>query len=232
MGRVSRRRPLRTRVLAGLTVLSAALGAEMLVAANPTGPPAPSAGDAPPGQTDIRTVDATAAPMARSEPTRVTISKISVDAEVIPIGVANDGTLEVPPLETPDLTGWYRLGPSPGEVGTAVIVGHVDSHWTGPAVFYSLGALRPGDTIAITLRDNAVAQFTVDDVRSYPKKTFPTDLLYGSARTPGLRLVTCGGQFDQNARSYLNNIVVSATLTSSQEPNQRPQKNPLRPAPT
>jgi sortase (surface protein transpeptidase) len=230
MGRASRR--LRTRVLAGLTVLSAALGAEMLVAANPAGPPAPSAGDAPPGQTDTRAVARTAAPMARSEPTHVTISKISVDAEVIPIGVTNEGTLGVPPLDTPDLTGWYRLGPSPGEIGNAVIVGHVDSHKTGPAVFYSLGALRPGDIIAVTLRDNAIAQFTVDQVESYPKKTFPTDLLYGPARTPGLRLVTCGGQFDQKARSYLNNIVVSATLTSSQEPRQRPQQNPLRPAPT
>ena len=153
--------------------------------------------------------------MARSEPTHVTIPTIGVDAEVIPLGVTDDGTLEVPPLDTPDLTGWYRLGPSPGEIGNAVIVGHVDTHKSGPAVFYRLGALRPGDTIALTLRDNAIARFTVDQVESYPKASFPTDLVYGPARTPSLRLVTCGGQFDQDAGSYLNNTVVFATLTSA-----------------
>jgi hypothetical protein len=211
MDRASRRWRLRTRLLAGLTAFSAVLGVELLMAANATAPPAPSAGETMSGQTGRHT----AVPMARSEPTHVTISKIGVDAEIIPLGVTNAGTLELPSLDTPDLAGWYRLGPSPGEIGNAVIVGHVDSYKTGPAVFYELGALRPGDTISVTLRDNAIARFTVDQVESYPKASFPTDLVYGPARTPSLRLVTCGGQFDQDASSYLNNTVVFATLTSA-----------------
>ncbi|MEU3456285.1 class F sortase [Micromonospora sp. NPDC006766] len=128
--------------------------------------------------------------------------------------MADDGTLEVPPLERAELTGWYRLGPTPGEIGNALIVGHVDSRRTGAAVFYRLSALRPGDGIAVTRADGSVARFTVERTERYPKSSFPADLVYGSNPKPSLRLVTCGGQFDRGTRSYLDNIIVSATLTS------------------
>jgi hypothetical protein len=227
-GRCSRRRRLPNLRLVALVVLLAALGTGMLVAAftaSPPRPPQPLAGaspaapasgraaQTPPGLTNSPAA-VPVAPMARSEPVRVTISKIGVAAEVIPLGTDKDGSLEVPPLEKAYLAGWYRLGPTPGEIGNAVIVGHVSSHKTGPAVFFSLGDLRPGDTIAVTRKDKTVVQFTVDQVESYPKTTFPSTLVYGPTDKPGLRLVTCGGQFDQRTRSYLNNIVVFATLTS------------------
>jgi Sortase domain len=216
--------------------VSAALGAVMLVAAYATAPPRPpqpTAGPPPaspwpldsgspaPATQGTGTSDEPegrtappAAPLRRSEPTRITISRIGVDAEVIPLGVNDDGTLAVPSLETPQLTSWYRLGPTPGEAGSAVIVGHVDTY-QGPAVFYRLGALRPGDTIGVTRRDNLIALFTVDRVESYPKTEFPTDLVYAPTRTPSLRLVTCGGEFDRDAGSYLSSTIVFATLTSS-----------------
>lgn len=233
----ARRRRIAKRLLFALVALLAAPGAELLVAAFAASPPQPTqpiAGAAPvgPSPAEVRSSGTPPSPgvpraptgqtktalpgaaLARSEPTRVTLSKIGVDAEIIPLGVDEEGMLEVPSLETPELTGWYRLGPTPGEVGNAVIVGHVDSHKTGPAVFYRLGALQPGDTVAVARQDAIVAQFTVDKVESYPKESFPTELVYGPGRKPGLRLVTCGGEFDKQTRSYVNNTIVFATLTS------------------
>ncbi|MFD0818834.1 class F sortase [Micromonospora zhanjiangensis] len=152
-------------------------------------------------------------PLPRSVPTTVAIPKIGVQAQVIGLGVQADGTLEVPPLERAELTGWYRAGPSPGETGNAVVVGHVDSHVSGPAVFFRLGELMPGDVVRIGRADGTVATFRVDGVKSYPKTNFPTDLVYGSSDRPGLRLITCGGDFNRRTGSYDDNVVVFATLT-------------------
>ncbi|GAB3944373.1 hypothetical protein GCM10027614_34500 [Micromonospora vulcania] len=93
-----------------------------------------------------------------------------------------------------------------------MIVGHVDSAKLGPAVFFDLGALVPGDTINVRRADGQPVAFRVDSVQSYPKTSFPTDLVYGPNDRPGLRVVTCGGQFDQVAKSYPDNVVVFATL--------------------
>ncbi|WP_326562921.1 class F sortase [Micromonospora sp. NBC_01796] len=153
--------------------------------------------------------------MARSEPVRVTVPKIGVDAELMSLGVDKVGMIEVPPLAKAELAGWYRLGPSPGEIGNAVIVGHVDSHETGPAVFFDLGALKAGDRIQVPRKDGSVAEFTVDGVKSYPKTAFPTDLVYGPSDRAGLRLVTCGGRFDRKKRSYPDNIIVFASATET-----------------
>ncbi|MFI6762968.1 class F sortase [Micromonospora sp. NPDC050417] len=152
--------------------------------------------------------------MPRSEPTTITIKKIGVAAKLMSLGVDPHGMIEVPPLTQAELAGWYRLGPSPGEIGNSVIVGHVDSHETGPAVFFKLGALKAGDAIEVARKDGTVAQFTVDGVKSYPKVSFPTDLVYGPSEKASLRLVTCGGQFDQKKRSYPDNIIVFATATT------------------
>ncbi|WP_074313982.1 class F sortase [Micromonospora cremea] len=150
--------------------------------------------------------------LARSAPTSIEIPKIGVDATIMSLGTNPDGTVQVPPLEQADKAGWYEPGASPGETGNAVIVGHVDSAKLGPAVFFDLGSLVPGDTITVRRADDRPVAFKVDSVKSYPKTSFPTDLVYGPNDRPGLRVVTCGGQFDQAAKSYPDNVVVFATL--------------------
>ncbi|WP_422736618.1 class F sortase [Micromonospora sp. WMMD729] len=166
--------------------------------------------------TDVPASDTEAAPagLARSAPTTIEIPRIGVNATIMSLGTNPDGTVQVPPLEQAEQAGWYEPGPSPGETGNAVIVGHVDSAKLGPAVFFDLGSLVPGDTITVRRADGQPATFRVDSVKSYPKTAFPTELVYGPNDRPGLRVVTCGGQFDETVRSYPDNIVVFATLTT------------------
>ncbi|MFF3240904.1 class F sortase [Micromonospora sp. NPDC002931] len=150
--------------------------------------------------------------MPRSQPTRIRIPRIGVDAPTVPLGLDRNQQIAVPPLNQPDTTGWYKLGPSPGEVGTAVVVGHVDSRATGRAVFFRLGALKPGDTIEVPRKDGKKARFIVDGVARYPKKKLPLNLVYGHTGKAQLRVITCGGGYDKAAKSYKDNIVVFATL--------------------
>ncbi|MEH0845425.1 class F sortase [Micromonospora sp. CPCC 205711] len=168
----------------------------------------------PDGRTDPDATAAGPAPLARSVPTTISIPRIGVAAEIMALGTNPDGTVQVPPLEQAQKAGWYSPGASPGEAGNAVVVGHVDSAKLGPAVFFQLGALLKGDTIAVSRADGSTATFTVDEVGSYPKTAFPAERVYGPNDRPALRVVTCGGQFDQAAGSYLNNIVVYASMTS------------------
>ncbi|MBB5477200.1 class F sortase [Micromonospora parathelypteridis] len=150
--------------------------------------------------------------LARSAPTSIEIPRIGVDATIMSLGTNPDGTVQVPPLDQADQAGWYEPGASPGETGNAVIVGHVDSAKLGPAVFFDLGALTPGDTVTVRRADGLAATFKVDSVKSYPKTAFPTELVYGPSDRPSLRVVTCGGQFDEAAKSYPDNVVVFASL--------------------
>ena len=120
----------------------------------------------------------------------------------------------MPPLES-DEPGWYDGSPTPGEIGPAVILGHVDSARSGPAVFYDLAALLPGDTIGVTRADGTTVTFRVDEVARYPKRAFPTEAVYGDLDHAGLRLITCGGDFDRSAGSYEDNIVVYASAASA-----------------
>ncbi|RAO51122.1 hypothetical protein ONO86_02141 [Micromonospora noduli] len=173
--------------------------------------PASTADDA---SLDGQAVGQGAAGLARSAPTSIEIPRIGVDATIMSLGTNPDGTVQVPPLDKADQAGWYEPGASPGETGNAVIVGHVDSAVLGPAVFFDLGALTPGDTVTVRRADGVPATFTVDSVKSYPKTAFPTELVYGPSDRPSLRVVTCGGQFDQAAKSYPDNIVVFATLAA------------------
>ncbi|MGN9812749.1 class F sortase [Micromonospora sp. BQ11] len=207
---------------AAVVVLLAMVGAGMIGASMKTAPaprpPQPLA-QAGPDVTGAATVaPGTANPMPAatglppSVPTKITIPRIRVDASVMSLGTKPDGTVEVPPLEQAQLAGWYSKGVSPGEVGNAVIVGHVDSAKLGPAVFFSLGATQPGDAVTVTRADGRQVTFTVDAVKSYPKDAFPTELVYGPNERPGLRVVTCGGVFDSTAGSYPDNVVVFATL--------------------
>ncbi|WP_029433863.1 class F sortase [Blastococcus sp. URHD0036] len=145
-------------------------------------------------------------------PVSVSVPAIGVRSDLMDLGLNDDGTVEVPPLAADDRAGWYEPGPEPGAVGPAVILGHVDSAEFGPGVFFDLGALTPGDEIEVTRADATVAVFAVDRVERHPKDEFPTIEVYGNTPDPQLRLITCGGDFDSSARSYLDNIVVFASL--------------------
>ncbi|MFV2114375.1 class F sortase [Micromonospora sp. LOL_025] len=204
---------------AAVVVVLAMVGAGLIGASVKTGPaprpPQPLAASAStrPAVADAPDPDVAAGTgLARSAPTTIAIPRIGVDAAIMPLGTNPDGTVQVPPLERAQLAGWYEPGPSPGEIGNAVIVGHVDSAAMGPAVFFSLGALQPGDTITVTREDGQQATFTVESVKAYPKTEFPTEQVYGPSDRPGLRVVTCGGTFDQAAGSYPDNVVVFASM--------------------
>jgi sortase family protein len=144
-----------------------------------------------------------------SAPVRLRISAIGVNAVVRPLGLLADGTLQPPSAW--QAAGWYDGGVMPGDLGPAVIAGHVDSI-SGPAVFYRLRQLRPGDHAVVQRRDGRLLTFVVDSLAVYPKVAFPTAAVYGPTPLPTLRLVTCTGDFDWRAHSYLDNLVVSAHL--------------------
>jgi hypothetical protein len=137
------------------------------------------------------------------------VPAIGVDTPVESLGLAADGTLQQPAGW--QIAGWYRGSVPPGDVGPSIIIGHVDSI-NGPAVFFRLRQLRPGQRAIVIGRDGQPASFVIDQVTSYPKSNFPVDAVYGPSSVPELRLVTCTGDFDYAARSYLDNLVVSAHL--------------------
>ena len=157
------------------------------------------------------TRDPQAEPLARSVPVSIRIPNIGVSAPVMEVGQNADGSVQVPPLEDHNLTGWYRYGPSPGQRGPAVILGHVDS-LTGISVFFYLKDLHAGDRVYVTLADGKIATFAVDGVQKVDKDAFPTASIYGKASDPTLRLITCGGPFDEATGHYLDNIIVYAHL--------------------
>lgn len=150
--------------------------------------------------------------MGKSSPKRLRIPNIEVDTPLDDSGLRQDGTLEVPPL-TPDANASYYTGsPTPGQKGPSVILGHVDSLEDGPAVFYDLGKLKQGDEIKVTREDKSVATFVVHRTTMVTKETFPTNEIYGNTEGSELRLVTCGGEFDEATGSHQSNIVVFASL--------------------
>lgn len=149
-------------------------------------------------------------------PVSLSVPAIGVTSPLSSLGRNPDGTVEVPSLDDPNAgAGWFRDSPEPGSLGPAIILGHVDSRQYGPGVFYDLKNLKPGDTIEIARADATVAVFTVDSVQDVPKAQFPTQQVYGNLDHAGLRLITCGGVFDSEARSYEDNIIAFASLTSS-----------------
>jgi sortase (surface protein transpeptidase) len=143
---------------------------------------------------------------------------IGVSSRLLYVGLNPDGTIQVPPLDDPPLTNeaaWYKYSPTPGQAGPSIIEGHVDSLSAGPSVFFRLGDLKPGDLVDITLADRQVAVFKITGVRLYPKDQFPTSTVYGNTDYAALRLITCGGSFDEQSHHYRSNIVVFASLVSS-----------------
>jgi sortase (surface protein transpeptidase) len=187
----------------------------------PPGPPAPPAtgrtrpsGGAPAGPGATARDTTRPVPLGRSVPVHLDIPAIGVSTPLMALGLNGDGTVAVPPLRSDAPAGWYRHLVTPGEVGPAVILGHVDTA-AGPAVFYRLRDLRRGDTVTVRRTDGGTAVFTVERLAQYPKSAFPSDAVYGPVDHPALRLVTCGGAFDAIHGEYRGNLIVYATLTAT-----------------
>ena len=153
--------------------------------------------------------------LRRSLPVSVDIPAIGVNSKLLHLGVNSDGTIQVPSLYTwPSEAAWYKYSATPGQIGASVIEGHVDDH-QGPAVFFRLAALHPGDSVDVTLADGITAVFRVTGVRQYPKSNFPAKTIYGATDYAALRLITCGGAFDYATGNYLSSTIVFASLISS-----------------
>jgi hypothetical protein len=148
---------------------------------------------------------------ATPEPVRIDIPSIGVASALDRLGRAANGTVQTPPLGRAGVAGWYALGPRPGDPGSAVVLGHVDSKHA-PAVFYRLRELRRGDQITVTRADGSTVRFVVQRTEQTLKRRFPTDDVYYPTLRPGLRLVTCGGEFDRRIHHYKSNIIVYATI--------------------
>jgi hypothetical protein len=147
---------------------------------------------------------------ARSAPIRLVIPKLSIDTSFEdPLALHPDKTIAVP--ESYDKVGWYEGGATPGEVGSSVILGHVDS-FEGPAVFYNIGKLEAGDEVFIDRSDGTSAVFIVERLARYARADFPTEEVYGKTDTPTLKLITCSGIFNKGKQEYSHNLVVYAVL--------------------
>jgi sortase (surface protein transpeptidase) len=147
----------------------------------------------------------------RSLPMTLRIPALGMSVPLLSLGLNADGTVQVPTVTTQP--GWFRLGVTPGQIGSAVILGHVDSY-RGVGIFFELRTLAAGDQVDVGLTDGVTAQFTVDSVAMYSKLSFPAQRVYGSHGSSALHLVTCGGVFDHQTGSYLSNIVVYTSLTA------------------
>lgn len=169
-------------------------------------PSSPSSPSSPP-------TSGAARPLGRSVPVRLLIPAIEVDTPVIRLGLAPDGTVEVPPVTEHDRAGWYRHSPTPGQTGPSVILGHVTVGPYGDGVFRRLARLRRGERIQARLENGTTAEFTVDSVRTVAKADFPTNDVYGNVNRPALRLITCGGP--RTGEEYRDNVIVFATLSST-----------------
>ncbi|MET9394127.1 class F sortase [Streptomyces sp. NPDC006624] len=176
-------------------------------------PAAPSAPDVPTASpTPRRSAAAETGPrLPRSRPVRLLIPKIAVDAPFTDLAIGSSGQLDPPPADDINLVGWYAKGHTPGEAGTAIIAGHVDTA-TSPAVFARLSELRKGDRFHVARADGSRATFVVDDTESFEKDDFPSERVYGDTPDAQVRLITCAGDYDRQARDYTENLVVFAHL--------------------
>jgi hypothetical protein len=148
----------------------------------------------------------------RSTPVHLSIPAIGVSVKLTELGLEKNGSVQLP--SSYYVPGWYKDGPAPGQIGSAVILGHVDSK-AGPGVFYRLNDLRVGNRMTVTLKDKKKVTFKVIGLRQYTKATFPERLVYGPRSYSALQLVTCGGTFDSHTGHYLSNIVVFTKIVKS-----------------
>ncbi|MDQ7804032.1 class F sortase [Amycolatopsis sp. A133] len=153
-------------------------------------------------------------PFKGLRPTSVKIPKIGAESSLLAVAVKTDGTISVPSVHTPMQAAWYKLSPVPGDVGPAIVLGHVDGD-KKPGIFFKLKDLAPGDEVDVDRSDGRKLKFVVDRVTQVPKDTFPREAVYGNSNKPELRLITCGGAFDHAEHSYQDNIVVYANLADA-----------------
>ncbi|MBV1941510.1 class F sortase [Streptomyces sp. BV286] len=174
------------------------------------GPPQPATAAAADSNAMDRSRPGAPAPLSFSVVDRIRIPAIRVDAPAVPVGLDMEGWVDAPPPEDPNLAGWFSGAVSPGEKGTAVVVGHVDNS-QGPAVFYGLGALKKGNRVEVGRKDGKTAVFEIYGIEVFEKNNFPGDRVYGNSGTPELRVITCGGGFSQQ-NGYDGNVVAFARL--------------------
>lgn len=160
------------------------------------------------------------AALGRSLPVAITIPSIGVSSTIGEVGLAPDGSIEVPAIGPDyDRAAWYRFSPTPGERGPAIIEGHLDTPTGAPSVFYRLAELAAGDELEVARADGRTLTYSITEVVRYAKAAFPTGAVYGDLDHPGLRLLTCGGSLDE-AGNYRDNVVVFATLVGVADPVQ------------
>ncbi len=204
------RRPALTLVALTAFLAGCAGGSGAGSGAAPSSPAAPApvhepaAGAVPPaGAEALPVVDPATVPA----PVAVSVPALGLDERLVDLGIAADGTAEVP--TDFDRVGWFTGGGRPGARGPTVLMGHVDST-DGPAVFFALRDLEPGDVVEMTVADGSTARYAVSGTSQVAKGEFPTAAVFGATPTDVLRLITCTGEFDQGARSYTDNLVVTA----------------------
>ncbi|MEU3144924.1 MULTISPECIES: class F sortase [unclassified Streptomyces] len=149
--------------------------------------------------------------LPRSAPTRLRIPDIKVDAPFTDLAIGASGQLDAPPPDDINLVGWFADGASPGERGTSIIAGHVDTK-TSAAVFARLSELEKGDRFEVERADGREAKFVVDHVESFAKDGFPDERVYADTDDAQVRLITCSGDYDRKAKDYTENLVVFAHL--------------------
>lgn len=175
-----------------------------------------SAADPPPAEVSTQEhTPAVAAPvvppLSRSTPTHILIKSVWINAHIDTIGLARNGVVETPAYATAKNASWYRLGPTPGELGAAVLLGHVDTD-KERAVFFELRRIKPGAIIEISRADRSKVRFKVDSIEQFHKSEFPTARVYSMQPNPVLRMVTCGGKFNPKTKQYEDNIIAFATM--------------------
>ena len=210
---MSFRRPAAIIFAAGLVVVAAGTAGLLLTRHSTPAmrPVAAGVGALPAPTGPIVAPPQSAAPRPVAAPVSLTIPLIGVTTKLTRLGLASDGSLQVPP--TTSVAGWYTGSPRPGATGSAIIVGHIDSV-SGPGVFFRLSELRKGDQVYVRRADGTLVKFLVISVQQYLKDQFPTQTVYGPTPDAELRLITCGGAFDSATGHYLSNIVVYATEAS------------------
>ena len=174
---------------------------------------APPAQVAQPAPSQSSGTPAPVKPLSRSVPSRLRIPKLHVDSPIMKLGLNADHTIQVPPLSRPNQTGWWDGGPTPGEKGASVILGHNIGNGR-PSVFEKLGTLKPGDRVEVTRGNGSVATFEITKLEQIAKSRFPTEKVYGKLSYPGIRLITCGGQFDASWGHHVDNIIVYGRLVN------------------
>ncbi|HTK65404.1 MAG TPA: class F sortase [Pseudonocardia sp.] len=151
-------------------------------------------------------------PLPAATPLEVRIDAINAESSLEALGLNPDQTVAVPPVTQPKQASWYKLGPTPGAPGPAVILGHINGGGE-PGIFSRLHELKPGDQVKVSRADGKTALFTVTKLEQVKKDSFPTLAVYGDTTGAELRLITCGGSFDRTKHSYIDNIIVYAALT-------------------